>query len=146
MINSEAAAEVSPKNKTLYVKAEDLPVWEKAEELAGRQSMSALVTDLLRNWVEEQGRNRVVLEVDDDDGRGRHKVAFYGRQLLVFENAVGNQRLVYQTAKGRLAIYDGNVLRDYDDIQAVERNHRGLGLTYQIAEALKREYIEERDI
>src|SRR3712207_5650116 len=36
--------------KTLYVRDEDVPLWEQAEKLAGG-SASALITEVLRNYV-----------------------------------------------------------------------------------------------
>ena len=46
-------------NKTIYVKDADREIWEKAEELAGG-SVSALITEALRRYVEEEERKEQV--------------------------------------------------------------------------------------
>lgn len=147
---TEVVADVSPKNKTLYVRAEDSAVWSRAEELAGRQSISALVTDLLRQWVEqeEHGLRRVEVEVDDDYGRGSHKKAFQGRLLstVPVPNRPGVEWTVYVTAKDQLALYGDRMLSVYTDVTELQRNLPQPEIVARIKEALTREYVEELDI
>lgn len=141
---NEVATEVSPRNKTLYIKADDVPVWEEAELLAGRQSLSGIVTELLRGWVKE--RSRVVLEIDEHDRRGRRKVAFRGRRLTSVPGTPGTEWTVYLTAKGQFAIYDGTSLAVFKDIERLRANYPGRDVAARIVEALEREYVEEMDI
>ena len=136
----------SPKDRTLYVRAEDLRVWERAEELAGQQSLSNLITDLLRDWVEARGVGRVVVEVDDVHGSGRHRQAFQGRRLTTVPGPAGIEWTVYQTARGQLALYDGRALLPYRDLQHLRANVRHHEILANVQEALKREHVEELDI
>ena len=149
-MNGEVVADVSPRNKTLYVRAEDSAVWSNAEELAGRQSISALVTDLLRRWVEQQehGLRRVEVEVDDDYGRGSLKKAFQGRLLATVPvpNRPGVEWTVYVTAKDQLALYGDRMLSVYTDVTELQRNLPQPEIVARIKQALTREYVEELDI
>ena len=149
MSTTEEATEVSPKNKTLYVKADDLPVWEEAEELAGRQSMSALVTDLLREWVdqEKRGSHRIVLDVQEAFGMTRQKKAFQGRIVTTISpGPSGTDWTVYETSKGALVLFDGFTLAIYSGFDHMRRDLPQPEVLAQIRKALDRDYVEELDI
>jgi len=146
MDGSDAAVPLPPRNKTLYVRAEDAGVWARAEALAGRQSISAVVTNLLRRWVDDRGMERIEVEVDDDDGRGRRKKAFVGRVLVTVTPRPGAEWTVYLTAKKQLAIYGDQLLMVYPDIPDMRRNLPQPEIVTQVQEALRREDVEELDI
>jgi EXLDI family protein len=105
--------EVNPMpNKTIYVADGDLPVFERAQELAG-ENLSATIAEALRRFVEsEEARARGFVEIRLKTGS--HKTysvkRFMGRELAR-RRARDEQRhsvithIVFQTAKGSLALY-----------------------------------------
>ncbi len=71
-------------NKTLYVRSEDAPIWDKAKEVIG-DSLSTYLTNHLRKVVASrqaaaQGAERIILSFTDA-GILKTK-AFYGRWLI----------------------------------------------------------------
>lgn len=74
-------------NKTLYLKDEDGPIWDKARELAGDRLSPILVEALKRFIADKEAENaglaRIVIEFRDatKDGLPR-AVAFSGRWLI----------------------------------------------------------------
>jgi EXLDI family protein len=99
-------------NKTIYVADADLPIFERAQELAG-ENLSATIVHALRRLVavEEarmRGLGEIVLRVGNH-GTYVNK-AFMGRELA--KRRARDERaheivsqVVYQTAKGRLVFY-----------------------------------------
>jgi hypothetical protein len=69
--------------QNLYVAAKDQDTWNRAEKLAEPESLSSLVTGLLRRFVEqrEAAKDRIVVEVEDPEGNVVRK-AFKGRFLV----------------------------------------------------------------
>src|SRR5258705_13417546 len=74
-------------NKTLYLKDEDGPIWDRARELSN-DKVSQIIVSALKNFVaqreaEAAGYERIVVEYNDahDGGRPRGK-AFFGRWLI----------------------------------------------------------------
>jgi hypothetical protein len=111
---------------TLYVKDSDAPVWGKARALAGAgdESLSALVTDALRQHVErleahqkiEAGNTTIItLAV----GHPEKKVRFTGR-LLVSRRLGGAETQIYQMKDGRIVWFqqhrNGNVYDIYQSL------------------------------
>jgi EXLDI family protein len=99
-------------NKTIYVADADLPIFERAQELAG-ENLSATIVHALRRLVavEEamaRGLGEVILKVGNH-GTYVNK-AFMGRELARRRardeptHEIVSQ-VVYQTAKGRLVLY-----------------------------------------
>ncbi|MFD1052468.1 hypothetical protein ACFQ1S_46215, partial [Kibdelosporangium lantanae] len=81
--------DVAMPNKTIYVSDEDMPVFRRAQELAG-SNLSAAITAALRRYVEiEEGRlagyDEIVLPVGIDNA-GR-KVRFSGVLLGQWERS-----------------------------------------------------------
>lgn len=74
-------------NKTVYVRDEEVPVWERAKELAG-DKLSRIIASALKRFVAEKeaqtmGFERIEYEFADADSNGRpRKVAFYGRWIF----------------------------------------------------------------
>ena len=105
--------------KTIYVRDEDLQVFEQAEDLGG-DSLSAVIAKALKRFVaakqaEAQGMEEFTLEVGrivpagrgDDDVR---KVRFVGRLLAEGEvtspeNDCGTDYEIYQTQAGKILVW-----------------------------------------
>lgn len=96
-------------NKTIYVSDDDLPLYGRAQELAGG-SLSAAVAAALRRYVElEEGRREGYDEVVVEVGSGaRRKVRFSGVILGQWRHSTGMQideYRVYRTRKGKFVVY-----------------------------------------
>jgi EXLDI family protein len=115
MRESSVVGEASMPNRTIYVADADLPIFEKAQQLAG-ENLSATIAQALRRFVEtEEARASGYEEVTVSVGRGRPCIQkqFRGRSLikrrLVMENKARLLTLeVYQTVHGRFALYSKN--------------------------------------
>lgn len=107
-------------NKTIYVRDEDLPTYERAEEL-GKDSLSAVIAEALRRYIaaEEaraEGMEEHVLEVgrwgdQQDDVR---KIKLVGRVLATHTHLTGQvsdkrdrgtDYAIYQTRKGQIVVH-----------------------------------------
>lgn len=103
-------------NRTIYVADADLPVFEKAQQLAG-DNLSATIVQALRRFVEtEEARASGYQEITIAVGKGRPYVQkrFRGRSLAKRRVALSNQARmlileVYQTAGNRFALYSRNL-------------------------------------
>ncbi|GAB3889393.1 hypothetical protein GCM10029964_058900 [Kibdelosporangium lantanae] len=97
-------------NKTIYVSDEDMPVFRRAQELAG-SNLSAAITAALRRYVEiEEGRlagyDEIVLPVGIDNA-GR-KVRFSGVLLGQWERSAsfGSETFrVFRSRKGKFVAH-----------------------------------------
>jgi len=93
-------------NKTIYVSDEDMPLYQRAQELAG-SNLSAAITAALRRYVEiEEGRlagyDEIVLHVGMD--KAGRKVRFSGVLLGQWErsNTHGKETFrVFRSRKGK---------------------------------------------
>src|SRR5579862_4118296 len=74
-------------NKTLYLKDEEGPIWDKARELSG-DKLSPVVVQALKQFVaqkeaEASNMERIVIEFDDISTNSRPTAkAFHGRWLI----------------------------------------------------------------
>ena len=99
-------------NRTIYVADADLPIFEKAQLLAG-DNLSATIAQALRRFVEtEEAKTSGYEEITVRVGKGRPYVQkqFRGRLLAKRRLSIsGKARLltlaVYETAHGRFALY-----------------------------------------
>lgn len=99
-------------NKTIYVSDDDLPLFERAQELSG-DNLSAAVVRALRHFIEiEEGRQRGLEEITVTlNGEGAlQRKRFLGyrlaRWLQPTPNGKGTQILnVYRTAGQRFALH-----------------------------------------
>jgi EXLDI family protein len=99
-------------NKTIYVADTDLPIFERAQELAG-ENLSATIVAALRRFVAAEetrasGFGEIVVKVGEN-GLFTQK-QFAGRELAklrMTDPQSGRTTLlvVYQTIRGRLALY-----------------------------------------
>ena len=102
-------------NRTIYVADVDLPVFEKAQKLAG-DNLSAAIAQALNYFVErEEAKRSGFEEIIVKVGKGRPYLTkqFQGRLLAKRRIRVQNGTrllilVVYQTAKGRFAVYTKN--------------------------------------
>jgi len=96
-------------NKTIYVRDEDLPVWDAAAAAAGEGNLSLFVVDALRRRQSEpepDEMQRIVLtllEIDDQFGDYERQVAFWGRWLI---EPSDSRFGVAFTRKGQLLLFD----------------------------------------
>jgi EXLDI family protein len=96
-------------NKTIYVSDGDLPLYQRAQELAGG-NLSAAIAGALRRFVDlEEGRgegfDEIVVRVGAGPGR---KVRFMGILLGRWDDAAGGTYQswhVYRTRGGRYALF-----------------------------------------
>jgi hypothetical protein len=78
-------------NKTLYIKDEEAPLWERARQLSNDR-LSPVIVEALRRFVagreaELKGVQRIVIEYDDDASGGKPTAkAFQGRWLIAPED------------------------------------------------------------
>ena len=108
-------------NKTIYVADADLPIFERAQELAG-ENLSATIVAALRRFVaaeesQASGYGEVVVKVGEH-GLFTQK-QFSGRELAKLrlpdpQAPRTSVLVVYETAKGRLVLYT----RTFDDWSA----------------------------
>ncbi|RIH81578.1 EXLDI protein [Calidithermus terrae] len=97
-------------NKTIYVSEADLPVFERAQELAGG-NLSSTIANALRRFVQEhEPDERGFRDVEVKVGKIAHvQKRFKGRLLvkgrLSERRAPLKEYEVYETAKGRVAVY-----------------------------------------
>ena len=102
-------------NRTIYVADADLPIFEKAQKLAG-DNLSAAIAQALHYFVEkEEAKRSGFEEITLKVGKGLPYLTkqFRGRLLakrrIRFHNGTRLLTLgVYQTAKGRFAVYTKN--------------------------------------
>jgi EXLDI family protein len=131
-------------NKTIYVSDDDLPLFQRAQELVGGNLSGAIVTALRRFIDIEEGRqagyDEVVLRVGPD---GARKQRFSGRLLADwtrFTEGGANERYrVYQGRSGKFVVHlqvadwstwrmedSGNWLKDLTGLRNI-RGMLGLG-------------------
>lgn len=98
-------------NKTIYVADSDLPIFERAQTLAG-ENLSATIVQALRRFVEReeaqaQGYDTITLKVGKQMTYSQKQ--FTGRELartrLPDSEARALTLTIFQTAKGRFVLY-----------------------------------------
>ncbi len=113
-------------NKTVYLRDDEVSIWEKARELSG-DKLSPVIVSALRRFVAEKealprGYERILLEFDDaHDHNLPKKKAFFGRWIITPEKPLrlrdedGHEEDVYsvaETAKGAVVV--AKYTEDYD--------------------------------
>ena len=128
-------------NKTIYVSDDDLPLFERAQELAGANLSSAIVQALKRFIELEESRKRGLDEITVIVGMGgiRQQKRFMGTRLARWyqdrKNGKGVEILnVYRTAKQRFALHT-HTLPDWkeeygDPEQALDPKNWGIGNSF----------------
>jgi hypothetical protein len=156
------SADIRPNRKNIYVRDADLAVWERAEQLAGAESISALISRLLGNYVthRETVEGRIVVELQARDGNVTRK-AFRGRWLVEhFESGdpaatTATQYFAAQGERGGLALWRQSRDGDHADARSFS-TYGSLGeaagerwpqdFLSAVASALDEEYAEEIDL
>jgi EXLDI family protein len=100
--------EVTMPNKTIYVSDDDLPVYKRAQELAG--NLSAAISAALRRYVEieegrEEGFEEIIVKVGPGVGRRQR---FTGVLLAEWGRSTSKKVetfRVYRTRHGRYAVH-----------------------------------------
>ncbi len=155
-------------NKTIYVRAADAELWERAEKLAGG-SLSGLITEAVRRYVEAEERKEQTkmetigtiepIEVELAGGRAQ----FVGEWLLdpdPDETRTGEPGYdagayygVAFTERGKIAVYTRHVndgfastLVPYDNFQEAEENGEPADILAMAANAMGAEYVRKLDI
>lgn len=104
-------------NKTIYVKDEDLQVFEEAERLGG-DSLSSIIAEALKRFVsvkraEQQGMDEHTLAIDNPE-QGKKTLKFVGRLLVsdtIYVGQTSDRRdrwddwSLYQTQAGKVIVY-----------------------------------------
>jgi EXLDI family protein len=102
MMTSQTRGDDHMPNKTIYVSDGDLPVFRRAQELAGG-NLSAAISGALRRYVEiEEGRrdgfDEIVVRVGPEPSRN---VRFVGMLLGEWETSTPNRDETYRVYRGR---------------------------------------------
>src|SRR5712692_5114195 len=110
-------------NRTLYIRDEDAPVWDRARELVGAKGISPVVVDGLRTYIakkeaeaaEAKGFERITMKFNDAAMHHIPKAkAFHGRWIFpptkpeMVSSEDGNTRWSYSvaiTAKGAVVVF-----------------------------------------
>jgi hypothetical protein len=159
-------------NKTIYIREADTEVWEKAEKLAGG-SVSALITEALRRYVEEEemkgekDMETIEVELSAHTGLGWDEAVydaqFVGRWLLdpdPDETRTGEPGYdagayygVALTQRGNIAVYVRHVndrfapvLKVYDSFEAAEQGGVPGDILAVAAAATESGYVRKLDI
>lgn len=104
-------------NKTIYVRTEDLPVFERAEKLSG-DSLSAVIAEALKKFVERKdaeaaGLDEHTLQINNWE-QGERTVKFVGRLLVAdcrYHGQTSDEKdrwtdwAIYQTEAGKIIIF-----------------------------------------
>lgn len=103
--------------RSIYIKDDDVHYFDRAQEIAGAESLSVVITEAVRKYVvdhetRQAGYEEIVLKVGPE-GYERTK-RFIGRFLaddVLYVGRTSDRRdkrwelAVYETAKGRLVLY-----------------------------------------
>jgi hypothetical protein len=166
----------SAMNKTLYIRDEDGPIWDRARELAGEKLSRVIVTALKRFVVDKEAELRLMERIEiaysDRDQRNRPVVkAFHGRWLIPPEenyvpaSIFGQCCAVGVSVKGGVVVFEWTApgplivptahsegrLYLYPSFEAARRENTGLpgfGINIALNEAEKRQgvMVEQLDI
>ena len=122
-------------NKTIYVSDGDLPVYQRAQELAG-DNLSAAIAAALRRYVDvEEGRREGFDEITVRVGPGRgRKVRFTGVFLGEWVNSTQSRVETFRVYRGRTGKFvvhversEGYTMVDAEGKPAGWRGYLGIG-------------------
>lgn len=107
-------------NKTIYIRDEDTPIWDRAKELAG-EKLAPVIVDGLRKFIadreakdaEQKGYERIELEFADAEFGGLlRRKAFHGRWIFspAAPDKIPDENILYfgavaVTPKGSVVVY-----------------------------------------
>jgi EXLDI family protein len=121
-------------NKTIYVSDGDLPIYQRAQELAG-DNLSAAISAALRRYVDvEEGRREGFDEIIVRVGPPRRKVRFTGVLLGEWVSSSSSRVETFRVYRGRTGKFvvhversEGYTMVDADGKPAGWRGYLGLG-------------------
>jgi hypothetical protein len=154
-------------NKTIYIREADADVWQRAEKLAG-DSVSALITEALRRYVEEEeqkertGMESIEVEFWGPEDKP-YQAAFVGRWLLWPDETetrtgepgydAGAYYGVALTRRGNIAVYirhvnDGfaPILKTYGSFEKAEEGGIPGDILAIAASEISDGYVHKLDI
>jgi hypothetical protein len=153
--------------KTIYIRDEDIPTWDRAKELAGDKLAPKIMEGLRRFVVEKEaaakGFARIVIEYNDaDDGRLPKARAFVGRWIIPREEplrlATGSPfdtatAAVAESQKGGCVVFTEESGDSYDEPE--QRLHKfksfgdalaDPGVNYAVRKALEKRGVEVEEL
>lgn len=115
-------------NKTIYVADDDLPLYQRAQELAGG-SLSSAISKALRRYIEaEEGRREGYDEITVRVGYGKgRKQRFTGVLLGEWGQTVGHRVEVYRVYRSRKGKFVVHVKRSTDVVSGTSSGLRSNG-------------------
>ncbi len=161
--------------KTIYVREADAEIWDEAEKLAGG-SVSALITEALRRYVEEEklkersGMEKIRVELwRSKDDETPYEAEFVGRWLVYpdrdetrtgerFSSAGGQYDAgaywgVALTRRGKIAVYTAHcndgfapMLDVYDSFEKAEEAGEPSDILAMAAAEMGADYVQKLDI
>src|SRR5262249_32169832 len=150
----------------------DKDVWEEGEKLAGSASFSQLLTDLLRDHVEQQKRKQealsmamkqVTFDIENEDTGRMSKKSFKGRWVVDTSHPVypsgpqymaGSACVAAITAQGKIFLgwfspNNGDHLESYEVFNTIEEAENAgwcPEILASVADELGEDFVEELDI
>ena len=114
-VSPEGSYDARVPNKTIYVSDGDLPIYQRAQELAG-DNLSAAISAALRRYVDiEEGRregfDEIIVRVGPGKGR---KVRFVGVLLGEWLNTTSSRVETFRVYRGRTGKFVVHVERSPD--------------------------------
>jgi hypothetical protein len=160
-------------NKTLYIRDEDGPTWDRARELAGEKLSPVIVAALKRFVADREAELKYMERIeipysDTKDGNRPAVKAFYGRWLIKPEEKYEPASIfpyccaVGVSAKGGIVVFEWTRLTTtathpdgqlylYSSFEAARTDNTGItgfGIRIALHEAIKRQglIVEQLDI
>ena len=155
-------------NKTIYIRDEDVPIWDRAKELAGDKLSPTIIAGLKRFIADHEAMaksfERIEVSYNDADAHDVPKrKAFYGRwifppkkaiELIDEEDGTSYSYAVAVTAKGAAVVYrwesDAEGTRGYRllTFPSLEQAASNKGVNYAVRKAIEAigVPVEEMDI
>ncbi|MQM26969.1 EXLDI protein [Glycomyces albidus] len=115
-------------NKTIYVSDSDLPIYNRAQELAGGNLSRAISTALRRYVDAEEGRlegyKEITVPVGPGTGRNRQRQRFTGIKLAEWVRSNDKKAEIYRVYRSRSGKYVVHIEKTPDFVQVT--NETGL--------------------
>lgn len=159
-------------SKNLYVREEDVQIFNEAAEILGEESLSAAIASVLRRAVEAkkaelEGMEQIELEVGSASGvpgdtPDMEKIRFTGKEIAFCRKLQGNDTrginyTLYRTKKGKFLLFvedwshwqgesSSSEYFVYDSLEEAEKGFAPTALIQEAKEALGEDSAKELDI